>query len=144
MTKKYAVNSNKPSEIFLDSLSGGGSHNIVCQCGREHYCPDSGNFFNDYSDDGEDDYKFYLQEALAHQKNDPDGVIIHHDVDCVVTKDLHGAAFVLECPCNGLWKYEQFIWDNKNNIRNYLKNRIEQEYVWAQQQLTLNKLAGIT
>lgn len=147
MTKKYATNEKKPSDIFLDSLKGGGSHYMVCgYCGRTHYCPESDNFYHNDGDrvDEEDAYKYYLEEALAEQKKDPDGVVIHYNVDCVMTKDLNGMAFVLECPCNGLAKYEDFIWHSKNDIRNYLKNRIEQEFEWAQQQLNINKLMGIS
>jgi len=132
--------------MFLNSItSGGGSHYMVCgNCGRTHYCPDSVAVGDDGSDTDEDDvYKNYLQEALLDQKNDPDGVVIHHGVDFVATKDLRGIAFVLECPCNGLTKYEEFIWDNKDPIRRYLKARIDQEHAWALEQLTLNKLAGI-
>ena len=147
MTHKYAVNTKAPSVMFLDSItSGGGSHYMVCgNCGRTHYCPDSFAVEDNESDDDEeaDVYKNYLEDALAEQKKNPDGVMIHYNVDFVATKDLHGIVFVLECPCNGLTKYEEFIWNNKDPIRRYLKARIEQEYVWTQEQLTLNKLAGI-
>lgn len=144
---KYATSSKKPSEMFLNSItSGGGSHYMVCgNCGRTHYCPESDNFYHNDDDreDEEDAYKYYLQEALEEQAKDPDGVVIHYGVDFVETKDLRGVAFVLECPCNGLAKYEEFIWENKDPIRRYLETRIDQEYMWAQEQITLNKLAGL-
>ena len=143
---KYAISEKKPSDMFTDALRGGGSHYMVCgNCGRTHYCPESDNFYHNDGDreDEEDAYKYYLQEALEEQKKDPDGVVIHYGVDFVMTKDLNSIAFVLECPCNGLAKYENFIWENKDSIRRYLRVRIEQEHQWAQEQLTLNKLAGI-
>lgn len=142
---KYVTSDKKPSKVFLDSLSGGGSHYMICgNCGREHYCPDSSSIYDGDGEDDKGDREYYLQNALEQQKDDPEGVVIHYDVDCALTKDLGGIAFVLECPCNGLWKYENFIWNNKNEIRDYLKVRIEQEFEWAQQELTKNKLAGIS
>jgi hypothetical protein len=146
MIKKYATNEKKPSELFLNSLTGGGSHYMVCgYCGRSHYCPESDNFYHNDNDrnDEDDAYAHYLREALAEQKKDPEGVVIHYDVDFVEAKNLAGMAFVIECPCNGLSKYEDFIWNNKNDIRNYLKRRVDQEFEWAQQQLNINKLKGI-
>lgn len=143
---KYATSADAPSDMFVDSLRGGGSHYMVCGCcGRTHYCPDSDNFYHNDGDrlDEKDAYEFYLKEALAKQAADPDGVVIHYGVDCVSAKDLYGISFVLECPCNGLKKYENFIWDNKDSIRRYLKCRVDQEAQWANEQLTLNKLAGI-
>lgn len=140
---KYSTSDKKPSEMFINSLDGGGSHFMTCgYCGRDHYCPDSDHIYRGDEEDA-GDYEDYLQEALKAQKADPDSVVIHYGVDFVSAKDLNGTAFVLECPCNGLAKYEAFIWDSKDSIRKYLKVRIEQEYQWAQEQLTLNKLAGI-
>ena len=144
---KYKTSDKKPSEMFLNSLPGGGSHFMTCgYCGRDHYCLDAETISNGACDPDEEvaeSYKSYLEEALFEQAKNPEGVVIHYDVDCVMTKDLNGMAFVIECPCNGLAQYEQFIWKEKNAIRRYLKSRIEQEAQWAQEQLTLNKLAGI-
>lgn len=148
--KTYITQDKKPSQMFIDSLSyGGGSHYMVCgHCGRTHYCPNSEALKDDYREyDGEveeDVYKNYLQNALDEQKENPDSVVIHYDVDVVMSKELNGMAFVLDCPCNGLYKYEVFIWAERNAIRDYLKVRIEQEHQWAEQELTLNKLAGIS
>lgn len=145
----YKTGDKKPSEMFVDALHGGGSHNMTCGwCSREHYCPDSDSLrwdSHDHMEMGkeEDSINGYLLEALEAKKKDPDGVVIHYDVDAVQAKDLNGMAFVLECPCNGLYRYEQFVWLNKDSIRRYLKVRVEQEAEWALEELTLNKLAGI-
>lgn len=144
MTKKYSVSDKTPSEIFVDSLPGGGSHYMTCgYCGRDHYCPDSSSIYRGDDEDDKGDYEYYLQEALWAQKEDPDGVIIHYDEDFVAAKDLAGITFVLECPCNGLAKYEDFVWNNRNVIRRYLQDRIEHEYELAEAERTFNKLANI-
>jgi hypothetical protein len=60
--------------------------------------------------------------------------------------ELDGMLFVNGCPgCNSrLAKYEHFIWNNRQVIRDYLRVRIEQEKRWADQEHMLNIVAGIT
>lgn len=139
MTKKYATNENAPSKMFLDSLGGCGSSCIYCNCGRTHYAP--GNL---YDSDDEDDYTNMLDSALEDQRKDPDGVIIDYENDFITSKEIDGRTFVDDCPCNGLTKYENFIWDNRDAIREYLKVRVAQEALWAEQEVVKNKLAGIS
>jgi len=55
---------------------------------------------------------------------------------------LNSIQFVDDCPCNGITRYETFIWNERATIREYLKNRVDQEYQWAQEEKTLNVLAG--
>ena len=146
MSKKYSTYDKEPSELFVDSLRGGGSHYMVCGfCGRTHYCPESSNIYHNDEDkeDEENAYKNYLSEALEEQKKDPDGVVIHYGVDTVIAKDLNGMTFVLECPCNGLTKYETFIWAERDSIRRFLQARIEQEAQWVREEIVKNKLMGI-
>lgn len=59
--------------------------------------------------------------------------------------ELGGLVFVEDCDgCQKhLLKYENFIWNNRDTIRRYLKIRIDQEKAWADQEDLLNKLAGI-
>jgi hypothetical protein len=135
---KYAISVKKPSEMFIDALEGGGASSVYCNCGRQHYAPE-----NLLGSDDETDYPNMLADVTAEKEKNPDGVIIHEDTSFVYAKDIDNTTYVVECPCNGLTKYEEFIWKNKDSIRRYLKTRIEQEYRWAEEQLTLNKLAGI-
>lgn len=137
----------KPSDMFLDSLSGYGlgSDQLTCEwCNREHLCPDTD--YNHYNDDectaeeSKARYREYCEEEL---KKSPDSIVLHYDCDSVSGHEMNGIFFVIGCPCNGLRRYEDFIWAHKDTIRNYLKVRIEQEHRWAEEQLTLNKLAGI-
>jgi len=138
MTKKYVVNEKNPSKMFLNSLRGGGASSIYCNCGRTHYAP--GNLRN--SDD-EEDYDNMLNDVLEEQKKDPEGVVINHEDDFIHAKDLDGKTFVVDCPCNGLRKYEDWIWGNRDSIRDYFAVRVKQEAEWAEQEVLKNKLAGI-
>jgi hypothetical protein len=133
--KKYKIDDIKPSEMFLNSLSGYGvgSSSLTCEyCGREHLCPDA-----EYESE---EWKEYCH---TEHKGNPDGIILHYDCDSISAHQMNGTLFVIDCRCNGLGKYEQYIWDHKDTIRSYFQVRIEQEAKWAEEQLTLNKLAGI-
>lgn len=138
MTKKYPVNEKKPSKMFVRSLEGGGSSQADCHCGRRHYAP--GNLRNSCEDDDEQNM---INICLEEQKADPDGIIIEYEDDFIYYKELSGSLFVVDCPCNGLRRYEDFIWNNRNPIRDYYKDRVVQEARWAEQELVRNKLAGI-
>ena len=135
---EYEIREHRPSQMFIKSLKGGGSSSIYCNCGRMHYAP--GNLAN--SDD-EDDYQNMVDCALAEQKKDPNGVVINYEDDFIFCKDIDGRTFVVDCPCNGLRKYEDFIWASRDAIREYLQIRVEQEARWTEQEVLKNKLAGI-
>ena len=142
MTKKYPTSPTPPSDIFLDSLErqmGVGCDEMECgYCGRMHYCPDNDFVDRDYEDQGD-----YLAHCLEEKRKDPEGVVIHYNTDGVSGRQLNGVNFVLECPCNGLYRYEQFIWQDRALIRDYLKARIDQEHDFYVQEKTANKLAGL-
>jgi hypothetical protein len=133
--------------MFVNALSGYGvgSDSLTCGwCGREHFCPDTD--YNHYDDDecsAEESMIRYRAHCEERHREEPDKIVLHYDCDSVSGQELNGILFVIGCPCNGLHRYEQFIWENKNTIRKYLKVRIEQEHQWAEEQLVLNKLAGI-
>jgi hypothetical protein len=147
MKKNPKDSDKKPSDMFINALSGFGvgSDNLECGwCGRTHLCPDTD--YNHYDDDecsAEESMFRYRQYCEEEFKKDPTGIVLHYDVDGISAQEMNGIMFVLGCPCNGLHRYEDFIWENKDTIRRYLKVRIEQEHQWAEEQLTLNKLAGI-
>src|ERR1017187_9995789 len=105
---KYATSEKKPSKMFLSVLRGGGSRDQYCNCGRQHYCPDSNSLYDGDGEDDEGDRIRYLATALEEKAEDPDGVVIHYNYDFVSTKDIDGKTFVEECPCNGLRRYEEW------------------------------------
>lgn len=103
------------SQMMWDAGVGGGGPFVTCSCGKDHSLP------ADLSD---------AEYAAA---------------DSFYYVEFHGLLFVDTCDgCKKrLVKYENFIWDNKDHIRSYLKIRIEQELRWAEQENTKNLLAGI-
>lgn len=141
MTKKeYKTDPKPPSDLFVRSIQNGhGSPDMECGwCGRMHLCPTSDSYRQD-----EDGGKGWEEECVEQHKENPEGVILHWDWDHVMGYALNGINFVEDCPCNGLSRYETFIWAERNTIREYLKKRIDLEYDLAQQEKTKNKLAGI-
>jgi hypothetical protein len=106
---------NQASEMMWDAGLGGGSPYVHCSCSKDHSLP---------AEADEDNYKGYE---------------FFHYID------LDGQVFVEDCPgCSKkLAKYENFIWQNRNHIREYLKIRINQEKAWADQEQLLNTIAGI-
>ena len=100
--RQYKTSDKKPSEMFLNSLQGGGSHYMCCgYCGREHYCPDS-----DIITIGDEDYKSYLENALSDQIKNPDGVIIQHQKAIYMPVEVvHGPSFHTH-----LDRYTRFLW----------------------------------
>lgn len=138
---QYKKDKNEPSEMFVRSLSEGGSGDCELECGwcgRLHLCPD-----NEYVERDEEDRKSFKEYCESEYKRNPDGTVLHYGYDSVSAKYLNDILFVSDCPCNGLTRFENFIWNNKDTIRTYLKCRIDQEYKWAEEQHTLNKLKGI-
>lgn len=143
MSKTYRTDEKPPSDMFVDSINYGvGSAYMQCGwCGREHYCPNA-----DYEPPyyGIDDDEMEWRRRFEEEFNDNSkGVLLHYDIDGILGKQLNGINFVIGCPCNGLSRFEEFIWNERNTIRNYLRKRVEQEYNWAQEEKTLNKLAGL-
>lgn len=141
-TKTYRKDDKKPSDMFIRALSGFGCGSPDMECGwcnRMHLCPESESYAGD-----DDEGAGWREDCIRQQKENPEGVILYWDCDHIMGQEINGINFVIDCPCNGLSRYETFIWAERDTIRNYLKVRIAQEYEWAQQELTKNKLAGIS
>lgn len=126
---------DEPSTFFLNVLSGGGSSHATCQCGKEHFCPDA-----DYGDIAEDES--WTEYCEAEYKNDPENVMLHYGYDSVGTNEIDGKVYVYGCDCYnaGLKRYENWIWNNRKLIRDYLIARSTYEYDIAEQEKTLNLL----
>jgi hypothetical protein len=138
---RYKTDTDAPSEMFINAMCEGGVGNDELECGwcgRLHLCPD-----NEYTGRDDEEHKDFKEYCENEHKKNPEGVILHYGYNSVSAKELNNILFVECCPCNGLSRFEKFIWNNRNTVRNYLKVRTEQEYEWAQQELTRNKLAGI-
>ena len=142
--KKYKKDDKAPTELFLDAVQsqgGHGSYEMECGwCDRLHLCPDID--WGNYEDELRDAKNFHEYAWNAYREN-PEGVVLHDNCDAISGSVVNGINFVLTCPCNGLARYETFIWEHRNMIRTFLKDRIDQESQFAEQEKTLNKLSGI-
>lgn len=98
-----------------DACRGGGGPYVHCQCGIDHSLPHD------------------LTEA-EYDSAESFGYV-----------EIDGKTFVYECEgCEkALARYERFIWNNRESIRNYLKIRVDLEKKWAEQEKLLNDLANI-
>lgn len=139
--KEYRSDPTSPSNLFINSLQNGhGSPDMECGwCDRMHFCPTSDSYTRD-----EDGGKAWEEDCVKQHKENPEGVILHWDCDSVMGYMFNGINFVACCPCNGLTRYETFIWSERNSIRYFLKDRIELEHDRAMQELSANKLAGVS
>ena len=125
-------NDNKASEMFFDAQSCAyGGVWTECRCGISHYAADSRYLYE------------YDSEAIP---DESDTVKHHHGCDSVGHFEFIGQNFVYDCDgCSEyLRRYEDFIWAERDTIRNYLRIRIDQEKKWADQEHLKNILAGIT
>jgi hypothetical protein len=139
MAKEYRKDPTPPSEMFKESLSGYGvgSDELECGwCGRIHLCPDSSYFDTDQEGDAR---RVYCEEEY---RGNPDRIVLHYGVDGVSAHEMNDILFVVECPCNGLYRFEAFIWKHKSTIENYLPKRYAQEERWDEEELTVDKLIG--
>lgn len=139
--KEYRTDSSAPSELFEEAISGMGfgSDEMICDwCQREHLCPD-----NEYADRHIEDRQAFLKDCMERKSENPDGIVLHYGIDSVSGTSFNGMTFVIGCPCNGLGRYEKFIWAERNKIRTFLKMKVDQELTFMQQEKVLNTLAGI-
>jgi hypothetical protein len=103
------------SEMMWDAGRGGYSSWVHCDCGKEWNPPEE------------------LEE------DDPAGY------DWFRYTEIEGRTFVEECAecCVKLARYEQWIWNNRDIIRDYLGIRVNQNLKWAEQEKLLNDIAGL-
>lgn len=112
MTEKKKETPTAPSEQFEAAFGGVGCLVVDCGfCNRTHFAT--------YNRDG--GYDPGEKEALlAEQEKAPDGYI-SHDYSSVGVGYISGVQYVHGCPCNQARKYEEFIWDHKAKIVDYLE-----------------------
>lgn len=130
------------SEMFHDAQERAyGGVYTECRCGIQHYAVDSRYIDTDNRYPWEDDIKIPNETDEGDFK-----VKHHHGCDSVGHFEFIGQNFVHGCDgCSKyLRRYEDFIWQERDTIRNYLKIRIEQEKKWADQEHLKNVLAGIS
>ncbi len=104
----------KTSEHFNRAIISSSSISIDCPfCGRVHYASfnNEGNF-----EEGE------LEDLRKKAKKEPKKYI-EHDYSSIEWGYLDGKQYVVDCECNGARRYEDFIWNHRYLILNYLDRR---------------------
>lgn len=109
-----------PSDTFQDAFCDSGTPQQQCDfCGRISF--DSN---GEFMEEGE------LESLLQKSKETPDK---YHPVDGGVSfGHINGKTCVYGCPCNALRNYENFIWDHRIEISDYLRRRTEDNLKAAQ------------
>lgn len=103
-----------PSELMERVIRSGGSLVADCKlCGRTHFATMEANVY----DAGE------LEALRTKAKAEPDKYIEDPSYDSIPWGRIDGKQAVLGCPCNGLRHYEDFIWQNRHVILDYLERR---------------------
>lgn len=127
------------SEMFMDAGQGGGGPWVECLCGKSHFALRA-----DWSDFDEDDLEEDANEE-GFKIPPEDENTVHHVDEYVYYITFNGQQAVTNCEgCRTkLKRYEDFIWEQRDIIREYLRIRIKQEKDWADYETTKNVLAGI-
>ena len=105
---------NKVSQDFKNAVITGGCYcQVGCECGITHFMV--GDDKGDYSE-GE------LDNLLKMQETNPSKYLsTGYTIDFGY---IEGKCFVIDCPCNSLLRYEQWIAHHDRIITKFLNNRI--------------------
>lgn len=126
-----------PSSLFEDILVDSGTIVATCEfCGRTHFATASEGHF----DEGE------LEGLREKALKNPEMYFEYPEYDSISYGHIAGNQAVVPCDCNHLRKYENFIWEHRGLITQYLIKRTEQERkdaeMEAQQTAPLKEVAG--
>jgi hypothetical protein len=101
-----------PSEHMENAFRCGGGIRFTCHCGRTHFED------RECAGDWDNSELEGLREAFH---RDPDKTIAC--AYSVTYATINGREYVLGCPCNGLRVYEDFLWNHRRGIAEYLAAR---------------------
>lgn len=119
-----------PSEIMEGAITMAGSICITCElCDRTHFASGEPDFF----DPGE------LGELREKAAKEPEKYLEDAGSDSLSWGRIDGKQAVIGCPCNGLKRYEDFIWNNRHVISKYLEARAKDRLAQAQHDSDLAK-----
>lgn len=106
----------KVSDAFRNSLEGGGGVTVTCSyCDREHVAIDSRDIDDGFITQTCD----RVEDIMKKAKEDPDGWVLEREVDTIHYSVIDGMVFPDDCPCNGLARYERFIWNHRDRWFSY-------------------------
>lgn len=102
------------SGMMWDAGRGGGGPWVHCSCGIDHSVSD-----DEFEESGYQGF-YYIE--------------------------IDGQQFVYDCQgcAKKLARYERFIWNNRDHIRQYLKIRVDQEKSWADHEYLMNIISGVS
>jgi hypothetical protein len=115
------------SPEFDEAFTIGGGVRLTCECGILYF-----DDYNEHTWDWEEGEREALRESAKipeHKTVAMDGAPSEIEID--------GRLYVSGCPCAKLAKYEQFIWNHRRQIADYLKRRSEKEFEQAEMDLAV-------
>lgn len=123
--KKRVYDGPPASAAFKGAVEGGGDTAVTCSwCEREHIAIDSSNNGESEDCDPAKDYIFAYDmmkpDVIKMALSDPDTYILVEDVDFIHYAEIDGTVIPDDCPCNGLGRFETFIWGEIGMIKRYL------------------------
>lgn len=99
---------------FIRAFTMGGTCSAVCTlCGKQHFTTEESDF-----EDGE------YERLLAKLDEEPDKYM-QHDVTSLCLITIGGEQIIADCDCGKAKRYEDFVWDNRMQIIDYLKVKIK-------------------
>ena len=114
-SKPKIFDSMPPSDEFMDAVREGGGIRRQCEaCGRECFEDDEG---AGSWEEGE------LENLRKKAEKNPDQYVAMARVE---SGTMNGKEVVVNCPCNFLKKYEDFIWAHRHVIAKYIAVRAKQ------------------
>lgn len=120
-----------PSEEFLESLRHSGSLVISCEfCDRTYFATWAE---SDYDEEEE------LVELREQAKKEPDKYVEWGDVSSISWGTLDDKQYVLDCPCNGARKWEEWILRHRWTIAEYFKSRAMKLKEEAEREVNLSE-----
>jgi hypothetical protein len=103
----------EPSDAFDRAVCDAGTPRATCGfCGCEHIASEG------YLEEGE------LSRFRLMAKGDPKGCVEHACMSLSIG-ELDGVVYVAGCACHRGRKYEDFIWQNRRWIIDYIRSRTE-------------------
>jgi hypothetical protein len=100
---------NNTSEEFKRAFGSVGTPCFRCHCGR--FC-----FADEACDVSEEDLKGWKEGRKEHPDKN-----IAIDGNAILVAEIDGIGIAVDCPCDGLKKYEDFILAHRREIITYLK-----------------------
>ena len=116
---QYTLPDDIASDMFLDSRREAvGTLYMTCYCGIMHYATRQ------------------RYDVTVNFPLESDKVKHHDDADYIISYEIDNKFFVMGCrTCDSYQKkYENFIWEHRDLIQNYLKIRSDQEKKWTEQE----------